>query len=426
MIILFTALYLIIAIIFNPISLNLLFENQITGKFFIISLIILDLLLIFMAYLTYKSKKKVESFIVFFILIFLTIVVEFSARKLLYNNKDHLNFILNEPVFFEYEKKNFREKFYKCTQKKANFYHKLYFFSAPKNANCDGWSTIKSTNGPWIRNTINFSNYLDKKNIWFFGGSTIFNGIVADEDTIPSLFSKKLNDNNNDYFVENYGASGLDLHYEVSNFINLLRFTKNPPEIVVFIDGYNDIFNKINHGGEFFIHNFFNSLMYDQNNLHKSIYFFSEFVSKYSLVFKNSLGKKIRLFNINRLKNETKIYSVEEIYKDYIKSIKLADDIANLQNLKIFFYLQPASFSRKNPIGIEQVHHSTSNSKIARKVYKMIRQKINISNFHDLSNIFDTYDEQFFYDHGHLGKKGNLVISDEIYKIVFNKKNNLN
>ena len=270
MIILFTALYLIIVIIFNPISLGFLFDNQITGKVFNTALIILDLLLILMAYLTYKSKKKAESILIFFTFILLIIVGEFSARKFLYDNKGGLNLILSQPVFFEYERKNFREKFYECTQKKANHYHKLFFYSAPKNVDCDGWSTIKSSNGPWIRNTVNFSNISNKKNIWFFGGSTLFNGLVADKDTITSLFSKKLNyNNNNSYYVENYGLSGLDLHYGVSNFINLLRFTNNPPEIVVFYDGYNDIFNKLKGGGEFYIHNFFNSLMFDQNNFHK-------------------------------------------------------------------------------------------------------------------------------------------------------------
>ena len=419
MIILFTALYLIIVIIFNPISLGFLFDNQITGKVFNTALIILDLLLILMAYLTYKSKKKAESILIFFTFILLIIVGEFSARKFLYDNKGGLNLILSQPVFFEYERKNFREKFYECTQKKANHYHKLFFYSAPKNVDCDGWSTIKSSNGPWIRNTINFSNISDEKNIWFFGGSTLFNGIVADKDTIPSLFSKKLNDNNNDYYVENFGASGLDLHYEVSNFINLLRFTKNPPEIVIFIDGYNDIFNKLKGGGEFFIHNFFNTLMFDQNNFHKSIYFFSEFISEYSLIFKNSLGKKIRSFNIKRLKKEIKSFSVEEIYKDYLNSIKLASDIANLNNIEIFFYLQPTSFSRKNPVGIEKKSHSTKNSETAREVYNMIKQEITTKNFYDLSDIFDSSQDQFFYDHGHLSKKGNLVISDRMYKTIF-------
>ena len=127
------------------------------GKVFLLAVIIFDLLLILLAYLTYKSKNKRDSIIVFFSLVLFVFLSEFAARKYLYNNNS-FNFVLKEPVFFEYERKNFREKYHKCALKKANFYSKLYFFSATKNTNCDGWSTIKSTNGPWIRNTVNFSN----------------------------------------------------------------------------------------------------------------------------------------------------------------------------------------------------------------------------------------------------------------------------
>ena len=56
----------------------------------------------------------------------------------------------------------------------------------------------------------------------------------------------------------------------------------------------------------------------------------------------------------------------------------------------------------------------------------MIKQEITLSNFYDLSNIFDSYEDQFFYDHGHFGKKGNLIISDKMYKIIFDQKSNIN
>ncbi len=416
-----TRLYLIIVIILNPISLNILFDNQMSGKVFLPAVIIFDLLLILLAYLTYKSKNKLDSIIVFFSLVLLVCLSEFAARKYLYNSKTSFNFVLQEPVFFEDERKNFREKYYKCAIKKSNYYSKLYFFSATKNTNCDGWSTVKSSNGPWIRNTTNFSDQSNINNIWFFGGSTMFSALLSDSDTIPSIMSKKLKDNNYDYFIENFGRGGLDLHYEVSNFINLLRFTNNIPEIVIFYDGYNDIFNKIKHGGEFFLFNFSQSLMYDENNFHKSIYFFSEHLSNLSVIFKNTLGKRIRKFNIDRLSKKKKNYTIDEISQDYINSIYLADNIAKLYNVKIFFFLQPASFSRKNPVGIEKKHHETENAEIARSVYQKLTNKISKNNFYDLSMVFDAYSEQFFYDNAHLNKKGNLVISSEMYKIIFER-----
>ena len=161
----------------------------------------------------------------------------------------------------------------------------------------------------------------------------MYDGVLSDKDTIPSLVSEKLNFNNKNFYVENFGIGGLDLHYEVNNFFNLLRFSKNKPEIVVFYDGYNDIFNKLKYSGEFFIFNFSQNLMYDQNNFHKSLYFFSEFLSDHSVIYKNTLGKKIRKFNIDRLQQNKKEFTIDEISDDFINSIKIANDLAKKKAL---------------------------------------------------------------------------------------------
>ena len=96
-----------------------------------------------------------------------------------------------------------------------------------------------------------------------------------------------------------------------------MRFSKNKPEIVVFYDGYNDIFNKLRHGGggEFFIFNFSQSLMYDQNNFYKSVYFFSEFVSDYSVIYKNTLGKKLKSLTLRDCVKIKKSFQFKRLVK---------------------------------------------------------------------------------------------------------------
>ena len=93
--------------------------------------------------------------------------------------------------------------------------------------------------------------------------------------------------------------------------------------------------------GEFFIFNFSQSLMYDQNNFYKSVYFFSEFVSDYSVIYKNTLGKKIKKFNIERLRQNKKKFSVQEISEDFINSINFANDLAKNHKIDVYFFLQP-------------------------------------------------------------------------------------
>ena len=112
--------YLIVVFILNPISLNIVFDNQMNGKVFLLAVIIFDLLLILLAYLTYKSKNKRDSIIVFFSLVLFVFLSEFAARKYLYNNNS-FNFVLKEPVFFEYERKNFRENIINVRSKRPIF-----------------------------------------------------------------------------------------------------------------------------------------------------------------------------------------------------------------------------------------------------------------------------------------------------------------
>ena len=82
--------------------------------------------------------------------------------------------------------------------------------------------------------------------------------------------------------------------------------------------------------------------------------------------------------------------------------------------------MQPAAFSRENPVGVEIEHHAKKNSQRAREIYSLIIKKTNQSSFYDLSNIFDDYNDQFFYDYAHLSKKGNVIVANRMYDIIFN------
>ena len=125
----FTSFYIIIFLILNPITLNLIFHNKMHGYIFTPALIIFDVIIFLLAFLTYKYKNKLDTFIVFSSLIILIIICEVAADKFIYGKKNSFDFIFKEPVFYEDEKENFRQKYYKCALKKSDYYHKLYFFN---------------------------------------------------------------------------------------------------------------------------------------------------------------------------------------------------------------------------------------------------------------------------------------------------------
>ena len=61
----FTSFYIVTFLILNPLTLNLIFHNKMHGYIFTPALIIFDVVVFLLAYLTFKSKNKVESLIVF-------------------------------------------------------------------------------------------------------------------------------------------------------------------------------------------------------------------------------------------------------------------------------------------------------------------------------------------------------------------------
>ncbi len=79
--------------------------------------------------------------------------------------------------------------------------------------------------------------------IYLFGGSTIFNLAVPDEMTIASQLQRMLLAYyGQSYRVENFGVIGATTHQQ---FLRLQTLTLNPGDVVIFYDGYNDIFKGL-------------------------------------------------------------------------------------------------------------------------------------------------------------------------------------
>jgi lysophospholipase L1-like esterase len=113
--------------------------------------------------------------------------------------------------------------------------------------------------------------------IYLFGGSTIFNLAVPDEYTVASLLQEKLNASyGNTYRVENMGVIGATTNQQT---LRLQSMNLNEGDVVIFLDGYNDIFKAIHRDHEPIL-----------NLLSKSIFFhfflrpsISQWMPKFSL-----------------------------------------------------------------------------------------------------------------------------------------------
>ena len=80
----YISIYSILLILLNPLTLYLIFDNQMQGKIFTSALIIFDILLISLIILTHTSKKKLEQLIFFASIILFSM---FNTPKLVKNLK---------------------------------------------------------------------------------------------------------------------------------------------------------------------------------------------------------------------------------------------------------------------------------------------------------------------------------------------------
>ena len=76
--------------------------------------------------------------------------------------------------------------------------------------------------------------------IWLFGGSTMFCAEVPDEETIASHLQRLMNASGAKYRIENMAMSAAATRHQLWRLMNATDL--NPGDIVVFYDGFNDVY----------------------------------------------------------------------------------------------------------------------------------------------------------------------------------------
>ena len=87
-----------------------------------------------------------------------------------------------------------------------------------------------------------------QRQLWMFGGSTMWGTFQRDSATIPSLVAQRLQDQGiRDVHVTNFGESGYVFTQEVFELMLQLRDGRRP-DVVLFYDGINDVAAAVQNG----------------------------------------------------------------------------------------------------------------------------------------------------------------------------------
>ena len=326
-------------------------------------------------------------FILSVIIIFSPLLIDLKKSVIPYNDK---RFELPNYQNISWAKKHFSE-FNKLNTK--------YYDHITWRRNDFNGETITIKNGYRMNNSN--ENFTLNKDIWMFGGSTVWGTGSNDKNTIPSLIEKLTN-----ISTLNLGETG----YNTTQELNLLlkELIKHKPQIIIFFDGINDVEKCMKNLNYF--------------STGQEVVLQSELVESYSkkllIAPLKILAKVQKLFqknqNTKRIYDcDTNISKAEKIAKIFVNNWINVQLIAKKNNIKFIPILQPTIFTSTS-----NKDYLSTNSELKKQyeiLYELIKKELNKKNFKylNLENSLNKA-ENYFIDFFHLSPNGNMKIAREI------------
>ncbi len=260
--------------------------------------------------------------------------------------------------------------------------------------------------------------------IFCFGGSTMYSSGARDEHTIPSELSRLIHTTFPDQNVEvtNFGCHG---YTRASENIQLQRelVKNNIPDIVIFYDGVNEIIsahqnneagsptNAYNRKKEFKIAHSYKKrirLMIYSSNLYRFV------TTMQRKIFTNSAYKQLSS------RSDT---LATDIAKNYVGYVQLSKSLENEYGFKVFNFMQPHIYSKKNLTEAEQGYYNDQKyyENLYKLSYETVRKDslmIKDSTFVDISDAFDNADKTVYFDFCHTGELGNKLVAARMFVYV--------
>jgi len=264
--------------------------------------------------------------------------------------------------------------------------------------------------------------------VFVLGGSTAWGTGVQDSDTIPSVIQRRLTAAGIRARVTNYAETGYVSTQEVIALLCLLRASERP-DAVVFLNGVNDTFSALQQG----------AAGLPQNELHRRREFNILKAERYRDLRQTFAGAWVGRLAVNRLAvaigrrvfgersiprngHEDALSPASTLPRDVIQqydaNMDLINAVAKANGFRADSYWQPTLFTKQ-----VRTKHEQSELELrlwARPFFEAVNLELRNShtatrsNFHDLSDVFDTETRSVYIDFCHLGKFGSETIGSRI------------
>jgi lysophospholipase L1-like esterase len=244
--------------------------------------------------------------------------------------------------------------------------------------------------------------------VFVFGGSALWGTGVRDEYTIPSLISKKLNSQNQEVWVKNFGEEGYVSTQEVIAL--MLELQKGDvPDVVVFYDGANDVFSAFQQGVAGIPQNEYNrAAEFNQLNWR------GEIVEKLALY---RLVKTLVETRHGPARTESADLELENAVLDkYVANMQIVEALAQDYGFSVLFYWQPVIYNKRILSTWEKLQLDVyGEARFFGQADRVLKDRAvyrDHSSFNDLADAFGDQGDTVFIDLFHISEAGNDRVSN--------------
>jgi hypothetical protein len=274
-----------------------------------------------------------------------------------------------------------------------------------------------------FRHTVQAYNGLQPDTILVFGGSTLWGTGARDSGTIPSQLARRLSAVG-PYHVVNCGESAYQFSQEVL-YLSLLLRDGVRPQIVVFYDGVNEVYNawQDNNAVTVYNHDYLESRFGKSGvaaQLGDAVYrLLTERVYLFQVVKKleSLIPERDTITRFDEVTNSASLDSLAGAVRDeYNRSLGLLDVLARQWGFDYACFWQPVMYTESVLTPEEQTYVENSSAEL-RYLYNRTRglvAEIPSDAFYDISDVLSGHDSTVYIDYCHISEAGNAVVADRI------------
>lgn len=271
-----------------------------------------------------------------------------------------------------------------------------------------------------VRKTYNnVANPPASLELYAFGGSTMWGIGSRDEHTIPSYLSKIAEEHGMPLKVRNYAEKAYVNWQEIVHLSELCA-QGDIPDLVIFLDGANDIYTKLQNPNMGRVHMNVRDFRRRFEKWHPD-HHIRDWLRKYSMVHKiaGALGvgllqKRTATRRVTPAGTEDVADAVVDIYRENVQFVR---SLAEQYGFQVWFFWQPL-VSTKAVLSKEEQKYTFAYKRLP-DVNDAARERVRSERLAlDLSDVFDDHLETQFIDWVHLGEEGNRILAQKIYEHI--------